>query len=148
LTWTVVPPTIRKITDQHTEIVFYSAAGDLHWILTPTLAGSYQYFVNHALPTLGEFRTLWRLDNRTFTHGWTTERDAALVPLKDIRGSNAKKVQDETWQRKDGSFITKYDLATFLPTVEGEPSVWGVYGSLPAGATVDHSMVSTADDAF
>jgi rhamnogalacturonan endolyase len=100
----------------------------------PNLAGAYQYFVNSALPKLGEFRTLWRLDNSTFTHGWTSEQDVALVPLKDIRGSNAKKVQDETWQRADGSFITKYDLAAFLPSIEGEPSVWGIHGKLDGGA--------------
>jgi rhamnogalacturonan endolyase len=39
-------------------------------------------------------------------------------------------VQDETWQRADGSFITKYDLSTFLPNVEGDLSFWGVYGLL------------------
>jgi rhamnogalacturonan endolyase len=97
--------------------------------LTPSLAGAYQYFVNRALPALGEFRSLWRLDNRTFTHAWTVERDEKLVSLHDIISS--RKIQDETWQRQDGSFITKYDLSTFLPVVEGTPSVWGVYGNLP-----------------
>ena len=98
------------------------------------MAGAYQYFVNRALPVLGEFRTLWRLDNATFTHGWTVERNEPLVPLFDIRGSNAKKVQDETWQRENGSFITKYDLATFLNVIEGEPSIWGVQGKLKTKA--------------
>ena len=114
--------------------MFSAKEGDLHWILKPGLNGAYQYFVNRALPVLGEFRTLWRLDNRTFTYGWTNERDEKLVPLSDIRNAGSEKVQDETWERADGSFITKYDLATFMPVVEGEPCVWGLHGTMSKGA--------------
>lgn len=89
------------------------------------------------MPTLGEFRTIWRLDNTTFTHGYTRERNEALVPLKDIRGSNATKVQDETWQRADSSYITKYDLSIFLPNVEGDLSFWGVHGHLGGNVHAD-----------
>ena len=100
----------------------------MHWVLTPTLKGAYQYFVNYALPNLGEFRTLWRLDNKTFTTGYTDERNEPFVPLSDI--VSASKTQDETWQRSDGTFITKYDLSAFLPIIEGSPSFWGVHGKL------------------
>jgi rhamnogalacturonan endolyase len=130
LSWTRATPVIFKATGEYTDIVFSAVEGDLHWVLTPNLAGAYQYFVNRALPTLGEFRTLWRLDNATFTHGYTSERNEALVPLKEIRGSGAKKVQDETWQRSDGSYITKYDLSVFLPNIEGDLSFWGLHGHL------------------
>lgn len=126
---------------EYTAITFTGPEGDLVWILTPTLSGAYQYFVNRAVPRSGEFRTLWRLDNATFTHGWTTEiaetvpngqsDGIALVPLRDIHGSNATKVQDETWRRKDGTYITKYDLSAFLPVVESSSSIWGVLGKLP-----------------
>lgn len=119
---------VYKKTGEYTDIAFVAKEGEFHWVLTPTLAGAYQYFVNKALPTLGEFRTLWRLDNDTFTHGKTDERDEALPPVTDILA--ATNVQDETWQRADGSFITKYDFSTFMPTIEGQSSYWGVHGTL------------------
>lgn len=100
----------------------------MHWVLTPTLFGAYQYFVNRALPTLGEFRTLWRLDNTTFTIGKDHERNEELPPLALLESGT--KVQDETWQLANGSFITKYDFATFLPNIEGNLSYWGVYGKV------------------
>jgi rhamnogalacturonan endolyase len=133
LSWTYKAPYVHKKTDDYTDIVFLAKEGDIHWVLTPTLAGAYQYFVNRALPKLGEFRTLWRLDNSTFTNGYTIENDKPLPPLKDFRAST--KVQDETWQRDNGSFITKYDLSTFLPAVEGDLTYWGVYGKSPNAAS-------------
>lgn len=117
---------IFRQDNHYTDIVFTAKEGDFHWVLTPDLAGAYQYFVNRALPTLGEFRTLWRLDNSSFTQGKTRERDEALPALADILAAN--KTQDETWQRADGSYITKYDFSTFVPSVEGDVSYWGVCG--------------------
>ncbi|RAK76945.1 putative rhamnogalacturonase [Aspergillus fijiensis CBS 313.89] len=119
---------IHKVTGDYTDVVFTATEGEFHWVLTPTLTGAYQYFVNKALPTLGEFRTLWRLANDSFTHGWTDERNEALPPLSDI--VNAVKIQDETWQQADGTYITKYDFATFLPVIEGQSALWGLYGPL------------------
>ena len=95
----------------------------MHWIIFSGLAGAYQYFVNRDLPVLGEFRTLWRLDNATFTHAKTDLRDEALPPLSDYLLEN--KVQDETWLNPDGSgFLTKYDLTSWVRT----QSYYGVYG--------------------
>jgi hypothetical protein len=99
-------------------------------VLTPTLPGAYQYFVNKALPVLGEFRTLWVLDNRTFTHGVTLERNERLPPLSDVRGGT--KTGDETFQKSDGSFVTKYDFTAFLGNVEGDLTYWGLSGSVGA----------------
>lgn len=130
LSWNYSAPYIFSKTPEYTDIVFSAAEGDSHWVISPTLAGSYQYFVNRAIPVLGEFRTLWRLANDTFTHGYTSERDEALPPLSDYSAPNVTKVQDETWQRPDGSYITKYDFSTFLPNLEGELSFWGVRGQL------------------
>jgi rhamnogalacturonan endolyase len=91
--WIRASPTIfKKKIGEYTDVVFSADEGHIHWVLTPTLSGAYQYFVNRALPTLGEVRTLWRLDNSTVTHGYTSERDEALVPLNDIRASGATKV--------------------------------------------------------
>ncbi|KAK8024028.1 hypothetical protein PG993_012094 [Apiospora rasikravindrae] len=105
------------------DVKFASREGDMHWVIFSGLAGAYQYFVNRDLPTLGEFRTLWRLDNTTFTHGKTDLRDEALPPLSEYLPEN--KVQDETWLRTDGSggYITKYDLSSWVRT----QSYYGVY---------------------
>jgi rhamnogalacturonan endolyase len=132
LSWDLTPPRILQETDAYTNIVFSAPEGDFHWVLTPNLHGAYQYFVNRALPSLGEFRTLWRLDNRTFTHAWTVERDEALVTFADVRA--AKTVKDYTLQRADGTYITKYDLSTFVANTEGKSTLlyWGVYGVLPS----------------
>ena len=94
----------------------------MHWVIYPELEGAYQYFVNRALPVLGEFRTLFRLDNVTFPNGKTDSIDQRLPDYADIL--NATNVQDETWERADGTFITKYDLATFIR----ETDYYGVYG--------------------
>lgn len=95
----------------------------MHWVIFSGLPGAYQYFVNEALPDLGEFRTLWRLDNDTFLNGRTNIRDEPLPPLADFVAGT--KVQDETWLAADGShYLTKYDFSAFLR----EQSAYGVYG--------------------
>ncbi|QDS70498.1 hypothetical protein FKW77_010159 [Venturia effusa] len=128
--WSHAAPYILSSTPEYTDIVFSAVQGDFHWVLSPNLAGAYQYLVNRALPRLEELRTLWRLDNQTFTHVHTNERDEALPPWSEYSAPNVTKVQDETWRRPDGTYITKYDLTTFLPNVEGDLSFWGVRGHL------------------
>jgi rhamnogalacturonan endolyase len=108
---------------KYIEIKFTAIEGDMHWIIVSGLAGAYQYFVNHNLPTLGEFRTLWRLDNTTFVKGKTDVRDEGLPPLDEYLAEN--KVQDETWLKPDGSgYITKYDFTSWIRT----QTYYGVYG--------------------
>jgi rhamnogalacturonan endolyase len=98
-------------------------AGELHWVIFSGLAGAYQYFVNRELPTMGEFRTLWRLDNETFTSGHTDVKDGLLPPLEDYK--SWLKVQDETWLQPNGSgYITKYDWTSWIRT----QTYYGVYG--------------------
>lgn len=95
----------------------------MHWVIFSGLPGAYQYFVNRALPDLGEFRTLWRLDNTTFTHGRNNILDQELPPLSDYLPEC--KVQDETWLSPDGEgYITKYDFSAFVR----EQTAYGVYG--------------------
>jgi len=95
----------------------------MHWLIFSGQHGAYQYFVNHALPALGEFRTLWRLDNTTFPNGRTITKDAPLPPLSDYLPEN--KVQDETWLAPNGKeYITKYDLSSWIRTQD----YYGVYG--------------------
>lgn len=108
---------------KYIDVKFTANEGDFHWVILSGLTGAYQYFVNHALPTLGEFRTLWRLDNTTFPNGKTDVRDEPLPPLDEYLAD--LKVQDETWLKPDGSgYITKYDFTSWIRTQE----YYGVYG--------------------
>jgi rhamnogalacturonan endolyase len=103
-------------------VKFTAKEGDFHWVIQDGLAGAHQYFVNHALPTLGEFRTLWRLDNTSFPRGHNNVKDGVLPALAEYL--NATNVQDETWQKADGTFLTKYDWSGFVR----EQTYYGVYG--------------------
>ncbi|KAI1198264.1 rhamnogalacturonate lyase [Nemania serpens] len=105
------------------DVMFTAAEGEMHWVIFSGLSGAYQYFVNRALPVLGEFRTLWRLDNTTFPRGKTYLNDKTLPPLSDYLAAN--KIQDETWLRPDGKgYITKYDLTDWTR----KQTYYGVYG--------------------
>lgn len=106
------------------DVAFTANEGDMHWVIFTGLPGAYQYFVNVALPEgLGEIRSLWRLDNTTFTYGRNNIKDAPLPPLADYLPQN--KVQDETWLTPNGTgYITKYDFSAFLR----EQTAYGVYG--------------------
>ncbi|KAK4140568.1 polysaccharide lyase [Dichotomopilus funicola] len=105
------------------DVLFTAAEGDMHWVIFQGQHGAYQYFINHALPDLGEFRTLWRLDNTTFPNGRTVTKDGPLPPLSEYVAAN--KVQDETWLAPDGKgYITKYDWTSWLR----EQDYYGVYG--------------------
>lgn len=104
-------------------VKFTAKEGDFHWVIYDDLPGAYQYFVNHALPTLGEFRTLWRLDNASFPRGRTNVKDDVLPALEEYL--SATNVQDETWEKADGTFLTKYDWSAFIRDVD----FYGVYGS-------------------
>ncbi len=106
------------------DVKFTAVEGDMHWVIYQGQHGAYQYFVNHALPVLGEFRTLWRLDNTTFPNGRTVTKDGALPPLSEYIAAN--KVQDETWLAPDGkSYITKYDWTSW----SRKQDYFGVYGN-------------------
>lgn len=120
LTWTAAD--IYHEGPNYINVRFSAAEGDMHWVIFNDLAGAYQYFVNRALPVLGEFRTLWRLDNETFPNGRTNIKDEPLPDLSEY--GQAVKVQDETWQRADGTYITKYDWAAFIR----DQDFYGLYG--------------------
>jgi hypothetical protein len=101
-----LPPEILTIIFQDlppstfTSACLVSKQGDFHWVIFEDLVGAYQYFVNHALPTLGELRTLWRLDNTSFPNGRTNIKDGALPTLAGI--ASGTKVQDERGSRPTG----------------------------------------------
>ncbi|KAF4554611.1 putative polysaccharide lyase family 4 protein 2 [Elsinoe fawcettii] len=120
LAWTSAKIALQ--TEDYIDVQFDAVEGEMHWVIWNDLPGAYQYFINHALPNLGEFRTLWRLDNETFSRGRTDLKDGVLPPLAEYRA--ATNVQDETWQKADGTFLTKYDWSAFIRTQD----YYGVYG--------------------
>ncbi|KAH0033422.1 polysaccharide lyase family 4 protein, partial [Aureobasidium melanogenum] len=120
LNWTSAK--IIKTGSNYIDVQFDATEGEMHWVIFSGLAGSYQYFVNRALPVLGEFRTLWRLDNETFTSAYNADKDGVLPPLSEYAVST--KIQDETWKTPEGGYLTKYDWSGFAR----EQDYWGVYG--------------------
>lgn len=118
-------------TTEYIDVAFTAHEGDMHWVIFAGLPGAYQYFVNVALPQgLGEVRSLWRLDNATFTHGRNNLKDEPLPPLSVYFPEN--KVQDETWlwpnattSTGDPKYITKYDFSAFVR----QQTAYGVHGN-------------------
>ncbi|KAF4544218.1 Rhamnogalacturonate lyase protein [Lasiodiplodia theobromae] len=108
--------------ENYIDVSFTADLGEFHWVIFDDLAGAYQYFVNRDLPTLGVFRSLFRLDNQTFPNGRTNTKDEPLPPWYLYQ--NATKVQDETWELANGTYITKYDWSAFIRDID----FYGVYG--------------------
>ncbi|THC93613.1 hypothetical protein EYZ11_006897 [Aspergillus tanneri] len=97
LNWTSA--SIHHRGTNYADIKLTAAEGDFHW-----------------------FRTLWRLDNISFPNGRTNIKDESLPTFSEYASST--KVQDETWQREDGSYITKYDFSAYIRDLD----FYGVYG--------------------
>ncbi|KAH6645195.1 polysaccharide lyase family 4, domain III-domain-containing protein [Truncatella angustata] len=108
--------------DDYIDVAFTTSTGELHWVIFDDLAGSYQYFVNKGVPDLSILRTLWRLDPTLFLNARTYLRDQALPDYSLY--ANATKVQDETWELEDGTYITKYDFSDFVR----DRDFYGLYG--------------------
>ncbi|KAK6828426.1 polysaccharide lyase family 4 protein [Apiospora arundinis] len=114
--------TITSRGEDYIDVSFACKEGELHWVIFEGLAGAYQYFVNRNLPNISILRTLWRLDPKLFLNGRTYLRDQ---PLPDFSlYQNATKVQDETWQLANGTFITKYDFSDYVR----ERDFYGIHG--------------------
>lgn len=94
----------------------------MHWVIFNGLAGAYRYFVNRALPVLGGFRILRRLDNETFTNAWNVDEDEVLRSLSEYAIST--KIHNETWKTPEGEYLTKYDWSELIRQQE----YWDVYG--------------------
>ncbi|KAI5206828.1 hypothetical protein E4T39_02399 [Aureobasidium subglaciale] len=106
------------------DVSFVSDKGDFHWVLYDDLAGSYQYFVNRALGDISILRSLFRLDPDRFPNGRTYLKDEPLPSFQSIK--DATKVQDETFETANGTYITKYDWSNYVR----ERDFNGVYGPL------------------
>ncbi|KAF2094373.1 galactose-binding like protein [Rhizodiscina lignyota] len=123
LNFTSERPTIARRTDNMIDVAFEAYEATVHYVLFTGLAGFYEYNINKNLGEQGECRSLWRLDPNQFTNGRTNIKNGPLPLLKDIQ--TGYKVEDETWQRPNGSYITKYDWSCFVRDLDFH----GVYGN-------------------
>lgn len=121
--FTIGPPTIVQQTPTMLDVSYEAYEGFVHYVLFSGLSGFYQYVVVKNLGEQGEVRSLYRFDPLQFSHGRTNIKNAPLPLLADIL--TGYKVQDETWQRPDGSYITKYDFSCFVRNLDFH----GVYGT-------------------
>lgn len=135
---------IEDIDSNKIDVSFNADEGEHHLVLFKGLNGFYSYFVNKALPDLGEFRTLIRLNPDLYQNAHTSIKDEALpVWPDDYKG---EKVFDETWVAPDGNgYITKYDWSSRLH----EEEIYGVYGTNSAtNKTYGFWLISPGRDYF
>jgi rhamnogalacturonan endolyase len=104
------------------DVSYEAYEGVVHYVMFSGLSGFYHYVVNKNLGNQGEARSLYRFDPLQFSHGRTNIKNGPLPLLADIK--SGFKVQDETWQRPNGSYITKYDWSCFVRDLDFH----GVYG--------------------
>jgi rhamnogalacturonan endolyase len=116
-------PTVVEQSNKMIHVAFDSYFATAHYVLFSGLAGHYQYVINNNLGNQGEVRSLYRLDPLQFTWGRTNIKNAPLPAIQDIE--TGYKVEDETWQRRNGSYITKYDFSCFVRGLDFH----GVYGN-------------------
>lgn len=116
-------PTVVQQTEEMIHVEFDSYLATVHYVLFSGLNGHYQYVVNNNLGSQGEVRSLYRFDPEQFTWGRTNIKQAPLPTIEDI--NTGYKVQDETWQRRNGTYITKYDFSCFVRGLDYH----GVFGT-------------------
>ena len=121
---TFSPTGLRVDTDtaDMADIAYISPWGELHYVARSGVSGLYSYFLATGIGTVGEFRTLYRVDGSIFRSGFNAERSGPFPTLADIKAGT--KLQDETFQLLDGTVYTKYDWATYV----ARDQVHGVYG--------------------
>lgn len=115
-------PKIVHQSNTMLDVAFEAYEATIHYVMFSGLAGFYEYNVVKNLGEQGECRSLWRFDPLQFTEGRTNIKNGPLPTLKDIQ--TGYKVEDETWQRPNGSYITKYDWTCFVRNLDFH----GVYG--------------------
>jgi rhamnogalacturonan endolyase len=119
------PTALTVVTNTSTmaDIAYSSSWGDLHYVVRGGVSGLYSYFVASGIGTVGEFRTLYRVNGSIFRTGYTSVNSAVAFPtLSQIQAATV--LQDSTYQLTDGTIYTKYDASTYL----NQDLLHGVYG--------------------
>ena len=115
---------LNVITNTSTmvDLAYTSSWGELHYVVRSGVSGLYSYFVATGIGTVGEFRTIYRVNGSIFRTGYNSVRSIAFPTLSQIK--SAKVLQDSTYQLADGSIYTKYDATTYVQ----QDALHGVYG--------------------
>ncbi|MBX5450572.1 MAG: hypothetical protein IRZ24_10925, partial [Thermogemmatispora sp.] len=117
--------TVVTNTASMVDIAYISSWGELHYVVRSGVSGLYSYFLATGIGTVGEFRTLYRVDGSIFRTGYNGVETAIAFPtLSQIQ--SATELQDSTYQLSDGTIYTKYDAATYLMS---QDLLHGVYGN-------------------
>ncbi|RAQ97157.1 hypothetical protein A4R35_16580 [Thermogemmatispora tikiterensis] len=117
--------TVVTNTSSMVDIAYISSWGELHYVVRSGVSGLYSYFLATGIGTVGEFRTLYRVDGSIFRTGYNGVETAIAFPtLSQIQ--SATELQDSTYQLSDGTIYTKYDAATYLMS---QDLLHGVYGN-------------------
>ncbi|KAL1490002.1 hypothetical protein ABEB36_013918 [Hypothenemus hampei] len=100
---------------------------ELHYLLEDGVSGIYSWakYTNDQSGSLslGETRTIYRMDPAKLTEGTNSARTGTLYLYSYL--NQQTKIQDETWQLPDGTYYTKYDYANYIR----ETPYQGVYGN-------------------
>lgn len=106
------------------DIAYTSSWGDLHYVVRSGVSGLYSYFVATGIGNVGEYRTLYRLDQNIFRTGSNGVENAIAFPtLSQIQAATV--LQDTTYQLTNGTIYTKYDASTYTYL---QDTFHGVYG--------------------
>ncbi|WP_176728966.1 polysaccharide lyase family protein [Thermogemmatispora onikobensis] len=117
--------TVVTNTSSLVDIAYISSWGELHYVVRSGVSGLYSYFLATGIGTVGEFRTLYRVDGSIFRTGYNGAETAIAFPtLSQIQSATV--LQDSTYQLSDGTIYTKYDAATYLMS---QDLLHGVYGN-------------------
>ncbi len=120
------PTQLTVVTNSATmvDIAYSSSWGDLHYVVRSGVSGLYSYFVATGIGTVGEFRTLYRVNGSIFRTGYNGVESAIAFPtLSQIQSATV--LQDSTYQLSNGTIYTKYDASTYLMS---QDLLHGVYG--------------------
>lgn len=115
--------TVVTNTSSMVDIAYTSSWGDLHYVVRSGVSGLYSYFIASGIGTVGEYRTLYRVDGSIFHTGYNGAESAIAFPtLSQIQAATV--LQDSTYQLTDGTIYTKYDASTYVD----QDNLHGVYG--------------------
>ena len=70
--------TVITNTPQMADIAYTSSLGELHYVMRSGVNGLYSYFVTTGIGTVGEFRSVQRLDGSIFRTAVNTLRSGAM----------------------------------------------------------------------
>src|SRR5579875_3752385 len=111
-------------TSSMVDIAYISSWGALHYVVMSGVSGLYSYFIASGIGTVGEYRTLYRVDGNIFRTGYNGVESAIPFPtLSQIQAATV--LQDSTYQLTNGTIYTKYDASTY---VFSQDALHGVYG--------------------